>query len=301
MALIGHLCVNKVQMANRTNIIQLALSLRRGAWLIKDPGILMPAVNAFFNRQSVATVPLPELSLPAYRMSSDGASVQASEEEAQERRVIIIPLHGAMTKYESCESYGTTQLAARIERYVSDPSVAGFVLDIDSPGGSADAIAPLVQAIGKIRAAGKPVIAHCDACYSAAYWVASQCDAVFADNALSGFGSIGAYASFLDDREDKMTGFKVVTVYAPESTEKNAAYREALDGKPQKMEKVLSSLVQHFYAAVKSGRPSLKADADGVLSGADFDASEAISLGLADGMATLDECVENVFVRAEFM
>lgn len=288
-------------MANRTNVIQLALDLRRGCWLIKDPGILMPAVNAFFNRQTVATVPLPELSLPAYRMSADGESVQASEEEAQDRRVIIIPLHGAMTKYGTCESYGTTELAARIERYVSDPSVAGFVLDVDSPGGSANAIAPLVQAIAKIRAAGKPIVAHCDACYSAAYWVASQCDAVFADNdTASGFGSIGAYASFLDDREDKQTGFKVVTVYAPESTEKNAAYREALDGKPQKMEKVLSNLVQHFHAAVKSGRPSLKADADGVLSGADFDASEAISLGLADGMATLDECVENVLVRAEF-
>ena len=66
------------------------------------------------------------------------------------------------------------------------------------------------------------------------------------------------------------------------------------------MEKILSSLVQHFYAAVKAGRPSLKADAEGVLSGADFDASEAVSLGLADGMATLDECVANVFVRADF-
>ena len=37
-----------------------------------------------------------------------------------------------------------------------------------------------------------------------------------------------------------------------------------------------------------------------LLSGADFDASEAVSLGLADGMATLDECVANVFVRADF-
>ena len=112
-------------MANRTNVIQLALDLRRGCWLIKDPGILMPAVNAFFNRQTVATVPLPELSLPAYRMSADGDSVQASEEEAQDRRVIIIPLHGAMTKYGTCESYGTTELAARIERYVSDRALNG--------------------------------------------------------------------------------------------------------------------------------------------------------------------------------
>ena len=287
-------------MANRTNIIQLALDLRRGAWLIKDPGMLMQAVNAFFNRQSAGMSPLPELSLPAYRMSADGDSAQPSEEEAPTRRVIVVPLHGAMTKYETCENYGTSQLAVRIERHLTDPSVVGFVLDIDSHGGAVNAGAPLVQAIAKIRAAGKPVLAHCDSCYSAAYWVASQCDAVFADNALSGFGSIGAYASFLDDREDKQTGFKVITIHAPESKDKNAAYRDALDGKPEKMQRELSRLMQHFYAAVAAGRPSMKTDADGVLSGGEFEAEEAIALGLADGMSTLDECVQNVFVRAEF-
>ena len=274
----------------RTNVIQLALDLRRGIWLIKDPDIFMPVVNAFFNRQQVALEPLPELSLAAFKMSADGDSVQISGEEEQARRVMVVPIHGGMTKYDTCESYGTSQIAARIQKHLSDPSVVGFVIDIDSPG----------EAIRKIKAAGKPVIAHCDSCYSAAYWVASQCDAVFADNELSGFGSIGAYAQFLDDREDKQTGFKVVTVYAPESKDKNIAYREALDGKPEKMQALLSKLVLSFHAAVKAGRPTLKADADGVLSGADFQAGDAVAVGLADGMSTLDQCIENVFVRSEF-
>ena len=287
-------------MARNTNVVQLLLDLRRGSWLIKDPGIFMPLVNALFSRQLSEANPLPELSLPAFRMSADGDSVQATEEEAQNRRVIVIPIHGSMTKYETCENYGATQLATRIGRYLSDPSVVGFVLDIDSPGGAANAVAPMVEAIARIKAAGKPVIAHVDSCYSAAYWVASQCEAIFADNALSGLGSIGAYAQFLDDREDKQTGFKVITVYAPESTDKNIAYREALDGKPEKMQQQLSKLVQAFHSAVKTGRPSLKTDAEGVLSGADFLAGDALRLGLADGMATLEECVQNVFIRAEF-
>lgn len=284
----------------RTNVIQLALDLRRGIWLIKDPDIFMPVVNAFFNRQQVALEPLPELSLAAFKMSADGDSVQISGEEEQARRVMVVPIHGGMTKYDTCESYGTSQIAARIQKHLSDPSVVGFVIDIDSPGGASNAVYPLVEAIRKIKATGKPVIAHCDSCYSAAYWVASQCDAVFADNELSGFGSIGAYAQFLDDREDRQTGFKVVTVYAPESKDKNIAYREALDGKPEKMQALLSKLVLSFHAAVKAGRPTLKADADGVLSGADFQAGDAVAVGLADGMSTLDQCIENVFVRSEF-
>lgn len=288
-------------MADRqSNVIQIALDLRRGIWLIKDPDIFMPVVDAFFSRQPVANDPLPEYSLAAFKMSSDGSSVQDAAEEEQARRVMVIPVHTEMTKYDTCETYGTVKAAAKINKYLDDPSVVGFVIDIDSPGGAVNAIYPLVEAIGKIKATGKPVIAHCDSCYSAAYWVASQCDAVFADNLLSGFGSIGAYAQLLDNREDKQTGFKVITVYAPESSDKNIAYREALDGKPEKMQQVLSKLVKAFHAAVKSGRPSLKAEAEGVLTGAEFQAEEAITLGLADGMATLDECVQNVFVRAEF-
>ena len=285
----------------KVNVTQLALDLRRGSWLIKDAGILMPVVNAFFNRQPVATDPLPQLSFPAFRLSSDdGGYVESAGEDSKEKRVIIVPIHGAMTKYDTCENYGTSAIAGRISKHLQDPDVVGFVLDIDSPGGAANSVAPMVEAIAKIRASGKPVIAHCDSCFSAAYWVASQCDAVFADNALSGFGSIGAYVEFLDDREDKQTGFKVVTVYAPESKDKNLAYREALDGKPEKMQQQLSRLVKAFHAAVKAGRPDLKADADGVLSGATFETEDAVAVGLADGMATLEECVQNVFIRAEF-
>lgn len=283
-----------------SNVIQLALDLRRGTWLIKDPDIFMPAVDAFFSRQPVAASPLPDLSLTAFRMSADGESVQSADEEEQTRRVMIIPVHGGMTKYDTCDNYGTSRLAERIQRYLTDPSVVGFVLDIDSPGGSSSSVYPLVGAIRKIKAAGKPVIAHCDACYSAAYWVASQCDAIFADNDLSGLGSIGAFAQILDDREDKQTGFKVITIYAPESTDKNRPYRDALEGNPEKMQETLSKLVKVFHASVKTGRPSLKADTDGVLTGADFLAEEAVAVGLADGMATLEECVQNVFVRAEF-
>ena len=51
---------------------------------------------------------------------------------------------------------------------------------------------------------------------------------------------------------------------------------------------------------MKGGRPDLKADADGVLTGALFHQDKAVPLGLADGMKSLSECIENVFIRAEF-
>lgn len=285
-------------MARPTNYLQLALDLRRGSWLINDPDAMLPVVNAFLQRQQLPQVQLDEYQVLGYQLS--GGNARRSAGESKEPRVIVVPLHGSMTKYDTCETYGTEGIAAKMSALVDDPSVLGFVLDIDSGGGAANSVPPIVAAIARAKAAGKPVLAHVDACYSAAYWVASQCDAIFMDNEMSGVGSIGAFAQFLDDREDKQTGFKVVTVYAPQSSEKNAAYREALDGKPERLQKELSDLVEIFHSAVRAGRPRLQAEAEGVLTGATFAPKKAISVGLADGCASLEECVENVFVRAEY-
>lgn len=282
-----------------TNYLQLVLDLRRGHWLIQDAGAFLPAVNSFFDRLPLGTE-LADYETDRFRLTEDGDPEEDKDPERHESAVAVIPIHTALTKYDTCDTYGTTTIAARMLEYLADPKVVGFVLDFDSPGGSVSAIAPLTSAIAKIRAAGKPVVVHYDSCYSAAYWIASQCDAIFADNYLSGCGSIGAYAQILDDREDKMTGHKVITVYAPESTDKNLAVREALDGKPERLAGELSEIVQAFHKAVKEGRKRLKADAEGVLSGGTFHATEAIRLGLADGIGDIDECIRTVFIRAEF-
>lgn len=285
-------------MAKRTNYLQLALDLRRGSWLIDDPEPLLPVVNAFLTRQSLPVVQLDDFQVSEFQLSSGGEARKSKG--TQDPHVVVIPIHGTMTKYETCESYGTTDIADRMAEYAADPSVIGFVLDFDSGGGAANSVPPLVAAIKQARAAGKPVIAHCDACFSAAYWTASQCDAVFMDNEQSEVGSIGAFAQFLDDREDKRTGFKVITVYAPQSTEKNRAYREALDGKPEALQQELKELVDLFHAAVIAGRPRLQKEAPGVLSGGKFGVDRAVELGLADGRASLQQCVENVFIRTEY-
>ena len=131
-------------------------------------------------------------------------------------------------------------------------------------------------------------------------WIASQCDAVMMDNSLSEIGSLGAYASILDNRENLQTGEKIITVYADESDDKNKAVRDALEGKYDTLKKDLSELVADFRTAVTSGRPNLKTDEEGVMTGAMFRADKAVAIGLADGMMTLQECIENVFIRAEF-
>lgn len=285
-------------MVNRISNIQLALDLRRGLWLIDAPEALLPLAESFLTRSAVSRGEHPAFAADAYRLSDDGGPV-ASGEGKQEKTVAVIPIHGPLTKYDTCDTYGTTTVAAVMLEMLEDESVAGFVLDIDSGGGCSNAIPPLVEVIRKAQNAGKPVIVHADACFSAAYWIASQCDSIYLDNPLSSCGSIGAYAQLLDDSTDG-EGRRIVTVYAPESSDKNIAYREALEGKPQKLEAELSALVKEFHSAVKAGRPKLDAAAAGVLSGAKFGPDEAKKHGLIDGMMSLEECIGVAFIRSEY-
>lgn len=283
----------------RTNNTQLALDLLRGHWLLHNADALLPFARPFLNREDVSQIELQEYRPLFY--TQDGSFDDLDQApQSSDKKVVVIPMHGALTKYWSCTTVGTLDLALDILDYAKDENVVGFVLDIDSPGGAGNAIAPMLQAIREIRNLGKPIIAHCDFCASAALWIASQCDAVMMDNSLSEIGSLGAYASILDNRENLQTGEKIITVYADESDDKNKAVRDALEGKYDTLKKDLSELVADFRTAVTSGRPNLKTDEEGVMTGAMFRADKAVAIGLADGMMTLQECIENVFIRAEF-
>ena len=279
------------------NYVQLAMDMLRGRWMLYGAEQLLPHALDFLAR---APGGLPAAEYCPMLCSGDGDAVPDGENERQQGKVMAIPLHGPLTKYWSCGTVSTIDAASDMLEYAVREDIVGFVLDIDSPGGAGNAVAPMTAAIAGIRSMGKPVIAHCDLCASAAYWIASQCDAVFMDNMMSEVGSIGAYATYIDDREDRQSGMRIIDVYASESPDKNKAYQEALEGRYEVCRDELSELVGMFHEAVKTGRPGLMADADGVLTGALFHPARAVALGLADGQKSLSECIENVFIRAEF-
>ena len=117
-------------------------------------------------------------------------------------------------------------------------------------------------------------------------------DAIFADNDFSELGSIGVMAQMYRPADN------VITIYAEESPDKNHEYRAALDGDITPTQQALSPIVAAFHRDVMAGRPSLRKETPGLLTGAIFPASRAIEAGLANAMATLDDCVQNVFIRA---
>jgi protease IV len=225
-------------------------------------------------------------------------------EKAPAGSTAIIPLKGTMLKYGTECTYGTEEIAGKMLEAATHKNISSIVMDIDSGGGAVDAVAPIVQSIAKIRnQAKKPVVASCDLAASAAYWAASACTRIVANNDISAeFGSIGVMMSFWDVIPYyKKQGFTRHTIYAPESDYKNRPFELALQGKYDEIkQEELSPLAVAFQNAIKANRGNkLNMEVAGLLNGRMFfgrnekeNSLNAKEVGLIDEVGSLDIAVE---------
>lgn len=218
-------------------------------------------------------------------------------DQAPKGSTAIIPLKGTMLKYGTWCSYGTEEVAHAIRMAAVHENINSIVLDIDSGGGSVDAVSPIVQAIEFARSIGIPVVASVDMACSAAYWSASATDRIIADNGISAtVGSIGVMMSFWDVKGyyEKL-GYKLHTVYAPESDHKNLPFEKALEGDYDLLKELeLSPLAVDFQNAVKANREGkLNLEEPGLLNGKTFYAQKALAAGLIDEIGTRDRAIQH--------
>lgn len=241
---------------------------------------------------------------PLHITAEDDTRILAASsqyDKVAEGSTAIFPLIGTMLKYGTWCSYGTTEIAEAIKEAAKHKNIDSFVLNIDSGGGSVDAIPPMIDAIRFAQSLGKPVVASVDLCASAAYYTAIYCNEIIANNDLSSeIGSIGVMMSFSDYKkyyEEK--GIKQHTIYSKLSSWKNLPYRNALtdpkkDEDPESRYDLLISeeldpLALQFQNAVKERRSDkLKTDTEGILSGRMFFASNAVENGLIDSVGDLN-------------
>lgn len=273
----------------------------RGKWFLRfqDIDANIPLVEKLLERSMSIedSETLSERKPLAYTYYYKGARARSKNrfEEAPNGSAAVVPVHGTLLKYGSMCNYGTTEYADMVREAADSANISSVILDIDSGGGSVDAIAPLVDAIRYARSAGKAVVAHCDLCASAAYYIACYSDEIIASNQVSSeFGSIGVMMSFADyAKYYEQVGIKVHTVYSNLSDYKNLPFELAKKGEYDKIrDEELDPLASDFQAAVKENRPNLKADTEGILRGRMFYAAKAIEVGLADSCGSLNFAVE---------
>jgi signal peptide peptidase SppA len=172
---------------------------------------------------------------------------------------------------------------------MSDPSVRGVVLDVDSPGGEVGGLFDLVEQIQAIRdASAKPLWAVANECaLSAAYAIASTADQLYVTR-TGEVGSIGVVAMHIDESgADAKAGLAWTFVFAGTQKIDGNAHEPLSERARATIQADVDRLYSEFCALVSVNR-GLTSEAARGTNAAIYRGELAIRAGLADRMGTLD-------------
>ncbi len=270
------------------------------ASILRQPWAITPQmfeVLTAISARHTAGEKLSEEQLRAAVGSDPRGSVQAGY--TVENGVAVIPVQGVLAKKANLftaisGAMSTEMLVETVNEALADDTVNALLLEIDSPGGQVDG----TQQIGDaVAASTKPTAAWIDGqgC-SAAYWIAAQCDAIYAASDTATIGSIGVVVEHTDQsKANEADGVKVTHItsgkYKRLANADEPLSQEARDYLQEKVD-YLQTL---FVDAVAVGRgvtaDSLLAD---VADGRTFYAQQALDAGLIDGILSKDQVIQQL-------
>lgn len=183
----------------------------------------------------------------------------------------------------------------RFRGALNNKDVSGIVVDVDSPGGSVDGVPELAAEIHAARGR-KPVLAVANTlAASAAYWIATAADELSVTPSGE-VGSVGVFAAHDDlSTAAALSGVKRTYISAgkyktegnpfePLSTEARAAIQKRVD---EVYDDFVRQLAIHRGVAQKTVR-------EGFGEGRVVGANEAVTLGMADRVETLEQGIERM-------
>lgn len=206
---------------------------------------------------------------------------QPSVNESEDPSVAVIPVEGILGKrldwFEaSCGGCDCNDVAAALDLAAKSPAVQSVILDFNSPGGTVTGIPELGR---KIAAFDKPIFAFTEVeCCSAAYWLASQTDAIFATPS-SVLGSVGVYLALLDESGWlEKEGLKVNAIVAGKYKLMGAPFKPLTDDERKMLQRDVNKIFDQFKAAITAQR-TLDEE---FLQGQVFDGDDALKIGMVD-------------------
>jgi signal peptide peptidase SppA len=186
-------------------------------------------------------------------------------------------------------------IAAQLRDAGQDPEVRSVLLDISSPGGEAAGMAGLADLVRQVRDT-KPVTAFVnDMAASAAYGIASAASEVVI-SPTSTVGSIGVVMLHADrSGELAAQGVKPTLIFAGSHKVDGNPFEPLSDAVRADLQASVDAHYRQFLDTVAAGRGrKLTADMARATEARTFIGTEAISLGLADRIASFDEVLASL-------
>lgn len=241
---------------------------------------------ALLSAISEGTIPIASLTEAARRSyASDGNQSKMTIAGGIAR----IPIDGVLMRGASWS--GTTcldQLAANVNAAEKDNSVNCILLCVDSPGGTVNGTPECADVVSNTT---KPTIAFVSGqCASAAYWIASCADQIFASQS-SEIGSIGALMQVFDfSGMLAQMGIKNEVISSGKYKGMGAIGTSLSPDQRAHLQDHVNSIAADFKTAVQVNRYPRSIDA-ALMDGQMFHAKAAAASGLIDGIMRSEEAV----------
>ena len=213
---------------------------------------------------------------------------------------VIMPRGGMMARMSGGASL--EQFGRAFETAAADGDAQAIVIGVDSPGGVIDLVEETAARVFAARRPGRPIIAVADTlAASAAYWIASAADELVVTPSGS-VGSIGVYGMHDDlSKALEMRGIARTLIRSgPRKAEgavgplDDAALRHRQASADYAYEMFVASVARHRgvpKSVVRADPESAERHFGG---GRAYHARDAVRLGMADRIATMEETLRRV-------
>ena len=209
--------------------------------------------------------------------------------------VAVIPVVGSLVRrtmgLEPASGFTSyAEIAGMVDAAISDPSIEGILLDIDSPGGEAGGVFELGE---RIRAGDtvKPIWAVAsDAAYSAAYAIGCAASRLVVTR-TGGVGSIGVIAMHVDQTaRDAQQGYRYTPITAGEQKNDFSPHEklgpDAYARLQAEVDRLYGLFVNHVAAMRRLDADAVRATEAGIYFG-----EEAVTAGLVDAVGSFDSVI----------
>lgn len=225
---------------------------------------------------------------------SGGASVPGS--------VAVLPFFGiishrshAVQDISGPGGVSTERFSKVFQAALNDPNVSAIVIDVDSPGGDVHGVSELADEIFAARDKKKIVAVANSTAASAAFWIATSAQELVVTPSGE-VGSIGVFAAHEDhSKELEAKGVKVSLISAGKFKSEGNPFEALGDEARAAMQSAVHDFFDAFVKTVARNRGvSVSEVRNGFGEGRTVRAKTAVSLGMADRVATLEETVQRL-------
>lgn len=198
----------------------------------------------------------------------------------------LAPMPHAMMKMFGGTS--TSELKKSLLEAQSNSKIKGVLMPVNSPGGNnamIDETANLIHEISKV----KPILAQTmGENGSAAYYLSSNANKIFAQNRTNRIGSIGTRLVIADDSEAmQKAGIKNIVIDTGKNKSIGQSGVKITDEQKEYLGEIVQELNSYFEESVVRGRNNI--DINQVNDGSIFLAKNAVKNNLIDGIQPIEK------------